>query len=160
MTKYALWKKLRSWEDKYLPSSMIDLELCSMWGNRQGGREIAIFWIELGSLCLQKSWGCMRISDYALAESFSALITLGVISIIMFLVPLQWPWLMLRFFIKMMHARGFKATSFTHEWSNTVVNNHFTWQTFNHLKALLLDDVICWSHCCLCLEVLWVIIIM
>jgi|JI9StandDraft_1071089.scaffolds.fasta_scaffold311307_1 hypothetical protein len=158
MRKYALWKKLRSWEEKYLW-----LTLSSVQYEVTGKEDRKLQYSEKTrkSMCLEimgMQW--MRISGYALAESFSALITLGVISVIMFLVPLQWPWLLLRFFIKMMHAWGFKATSFTHEWSNTVANNHFTWQTFYHLKALLLDDVICWSHCCLCLEVLWVIIIM
>jgi len=98
MRKYALWKKLRSWEEKYLW-----LTLSSVQYEVTGKEDRKLQYSEKTrkSMCLEimgMQW--MRISGYALAESFSALITLGVISIIMFLVPLQWPWLLLDSLLK------------------------------------------------------------
>ena len=39
-------EKICSLEDKYLSWQMIDLELCSIWDNMQGGWDIAIFTID------------------------------------------------------------------------------------------------------------------
>ena len=85
--------RIHSWEGKSVPYPKIDPEPCSVWDITQEVQEIAISWKERGSQYHSKpsvfvEW---RVSEFGPPLNLRALISLGVSSLMIYLVPLQCP---------------------------------------------------------------------